>query len=545
MRLFPFALSLTLLLSSTITFAQEWPSVSAELPPAGGGELDAAVVVGISKYVFLPEVPGAVENATSWAQYFVRTRKIPSARVMLLRDAEASKERMEGALRTAVAAAKAGGKVWFIFIGHGSPAPGGDDGLILGVDTQSDIESLAARGVPQRRVTELLERGPGTGVAVFDACFSGRNADGSAPLVRGIQATVPVRKALKSMVTVLSSSETFAGPLPGVDRPAFSYVLLGALRGWGDADGDTAVTVDEAIGFSRESLQASLKGAGRLPNVRGGKPGLVLATNVSERAPDVDAIVVGRCPDGARWDGSRCEAIPCPAGTKWTGSVCKATSLVVACPQGMEWNGRQCAHVAVSCPEGSRWDGARCVATAIALSPPPPPDDWRREPAKPEQNLEPVKVAMATPTVVEVAKSAQEQASAPVVSLSEGAPGLGANIDVAGFGPMMKPNLVYGGGTVLGLGVVSMGLGALPRIMIAFSQGGAATDASKSLKDAAFWQGWYDTGVVEPLIVGGIVSASAGAAALIGGWMLDEEPARPSMASPKNEKRIESSGAEE
>lgn len=39
--------------------AQEWPSISAHLPPSGGGENDSAVVVGISKYIGVtPARPG-------------------------------------------------------------------------------------------------------------------------------------------------------------------------------------------------------------------------------------------------------------------------------------------------------------------------------------------------------------------------------------------------------------------------------------------------------------------------------------------------------
>jgi hypothetical protein len=41
--------------------------------------------------------------------------------------------------------------------------------------------------------------------------------------------------------------DQFAGPLPGLGRPAFSWLVLGALRGWGDADRDGTVTAREAV----------------------------------------------------------------------------------------------------------------------------------------------------------------------------------------------------------------------------------------------------------------------------------------------------------
>ena len=45
--------------------AGTWPSVATELPPTGGGEKDAAVIIGVSDYAFLPDIPGASDNAKS------------------------------------------------------------------------------------------------------------------------------------------------------------------------------------------------------------------------------------------------------------------------------------------------------------------------------------------------------------------------------------------------------------------------------------------------------------------------------------------------
>ncbi len=350
--------------------AVSWPPVSTELPPAGGGERDAAVVVGISRYAFLPEIVGAADNAADWYQHLTRVRGVPAAKASLLRDSEATRERIEKALAAAAGAVGSGGTVWLVFIGHGAPSAAGDDGVLLGVDTQADLDSLGARGVSQAAALAALQRGNAASVvAVFDACFSGRSPDGGRPLVAGMQATVPVRRARSSTsgvnAAVLSSSPTFAGPLPGAGRPAFSYVLLGALRGWAHPSGGARVTARDAIEYTRSTLTAALKSGERAPALEGAGD-VVLALKGPERGPDVDALVLGRCPAGTRWRERTCERVPCPAGLTFDGNACApAVATAIVCPPGSAWNGTACAATAVQCPPGTSWSGAACVGAPV------------------------------------------------------------------------------------------------------------------------------------------------------------------------------------
>lgn len=347
--------------------AQSWPSVSGELPRAGGGENDVAVVVGITDYAFLDDVAGAADNANDWYQYLVRVRGVPPERVRLLTNNTAIDFAITKALKESAATAKRGGVAWFIFVGHGAPSPTGSDGLLLGADTQPDIDAMQARGLPQQKALDLLRAGTqDTTVALFDACFSGKSADGERALFPGMQATPPVRRAgpgAKSVV--LSSSDSFAGPLPGQKRPAFSYLMLGSLRGWADGDKDGAVSLTEATGYTTATMRAALKASDRMPSVRGEAPGLVLAKNVTESTPEVEAILVGRCPEGTRWEERRCKAVACPPGMKWNDDACVATQAAIQCPPGTSWDGTHCATGAVQCPTGTSWDGRVCAAATV------------------------------------------------------------------------------------------------------------------------------------------------------------------------------------
>lgn len=347
--------------------AQAWPSVAGDLPRAGGGENDVAVVVGVSDYAFLDDIPGAADNANDWYQYLVRVRGVPPERVRLLTNHSAIDFAITKALKESAAAARKGGVAWFIFVGHGAPSPTGDDGLLLGADTQPDLDAMQARGLPQQRTLELLKAGAqDSTVALFDACFSGKTADGERSLFPGMQATPPVRRAGPvARSVVLSSSDSFAGPLPGQKRPAFSYLMLGSLRGWADGDGDGAVSLDEAKRYTTDIMRAALKASDRLPSVRGDAPGLVLANNARESRPEVEAILVGRCPEGTRWEERRCQRVACPAGMKWGGEACVATTEAVQCPAGTAWDGKHCSGGAVQCPTGTTWDGRACASATV------------------------------------------------------------------------------------------------------------------------------------------------------------------------------------
>lgn len=356
-----------------------WPDLQVDAGMQGGGEADAALVVGVGGYYNLPPIPGAVDNATAWQQWLLRSRKVKPERVVLLADREATTEKITKNLAALAAEVGRGGTLWFIFIGHGAPSQSGDDGLLLGVDTDADADSLSSRSVSQARVLSLVAGGRQShSVVLFDACFSGRTGDGSQVLVAGLQATLPNRRRsdASTTTTVLSASDSFAGPLPGGGRPAFSYLMLGALRGWADEDGDRDVDVDEAYAFTRGTIQALFKGADRLPSRRG--PSVVLATRIREPRPDLAALLSGRCPPAHRWDGGQCVALPkvqcpggtswdgsacvsaCPAGTNWSGGACVA--LTVSCPAGTSWNGRACEGL---CPSGTAWNGRSCAATAV------------------------------------------------------------------------------------------------------------------------------------------------------------------------------------
>ena len=270
--------------------APSWPDLAAAPATAAEGAKDAALIIGVEDYVFVPRVPGAAKNATDWFTYLVDGRKVPIGQVKLLRNADATREGILGRAAEVAAMVKAGGTVWVVFIGHGAPAADGKEGVLIGVDAQQKAESLYARSVRQSELSAALGGKPT--VMVLDACFSGRAAGGG-PIAGDLQPLLLSRASTAAGMTLLSAgkSDQFAGPLPGLGRPAFSYLVLGALRGWGDGNRDGTVTAQEAVNYAAKALTVLPIGRAQTPELVGGSGALVLAKKAAEKGPNLTALV--------------------------------------------------------------------------------------------------------------------------------------------------------------------------------------------------------------------------------------------------------------
>ncbi len=107
--------------------AGPWPDLSLPARAVGGGEHDAAVVVGVEGYAFVSPVAGAESNAKLWHQYLTETRGVPAQNAKLLTGVHATRGEILEAVHHAVRRAEKSGTLWFIFIGHGAPSEDGKD----------------------------------------------------------------------------------------------------------------------------------------------------------------------------------------------------------------------------------------------------------------------------------------------------------------------------------------------------------------------------------------------------------------------------------
>ena len=135
------ATALASLLGSAAVGA-DWPDLASPPKATGGGERDAAVIIGAENYLFVEHVPGAKQNANDWQMYLTETLKIRPDRVTLLLDDDATNDSIRQAAAEKAVQVEPGGTLWFVFIGHGAPSKDGKDGLLVGVDAQQKAASI-------------------------------------------------------------------------------------------------------------------------------------------------------------------------------------------------------------------------------------------------------------------------------------------------------------------------------------------------------------------------------------------------------------------
>lgn len=269
-----------------------WPSLEGLVTKIGGGEQDAAVVIGIEDYTFVSDVPGATMNARDWYRYLTQGRNVPTSNVKLLLDASATDDAIRAALRDMVARVGRDGTLWFVFIGHGAPAMNQRDGLLVGVDAQQTARGLYGRSVPLNEVLTSARGSHQNTVLIVDACFSGRTASGE--LAPGLQPLLAVEHDVPTSGALIFSagaSDQFAGPLPRANRPAFSYLMLGGLLGWADGDGDGVIASAELLDFVDGTLSGLLTDRDQTPQLTP-RADVPLTTSAGAAAVDVAAIAL-------------------------------------------------------------------------------------------------------------------------------------------------------------------------------------------------------------------------------------------------------------
>ncbi|MCD4695476.1 MAG: caspase family protein [Bacteroidales bacterium] len=189
-----------------------------------------ALVIGNEKYDNERNVPYAVNDATTFKKYAVKTLGLSEDNVHLLNNATLGQILGEIKWITDVAKAYQGKASLIVYYaGHGMPDENSKDAYLLPVDGSSEIKQTAVKledlysqlsNVPTKQVTVLL-----------DACFSGAARDGMLAEGRGVKIK-PKENILKGNFVVLSaaSGEQTAYPYKDKEHGLFTYYLLKKLQ---------------------------------------------------------------------------------------------------------------------------------------------------------------------------------------------------------------------------------------------------------------------------------------------------------------------------
>lgn len=277
-----------MLVSALAAVAVAAPSILEPVRTNASSPADAAVVVGIEDYPFLPDVSYASRDAEAAYQLMVYTLGVPADRVARLDGG--SREQILAAVRQAAARVGDGGTLWIWFAGHGAAGSTGDL-LLVGDDARPDPGVFEARGVA---VSELagLHDGP---IHVFlDACWAGRGRDGE-ELLPGARFVVPSYAQVEGQLRLwtAASESQLSGPYEPARHGLFTYFAVGALRGWadGELDGrpDGVVTAAEATAYVARMLPA-VQARSQTPRWQGDLDVPLVRARGLERAPAIEAL---------------------------------------------------------------------------------------------------------------------------------------------------------------------------------------------------------------------------------------------------------------
>lgn len=255
---------------------------------------DFAVVVGVEDYAILPDVPHARRDATVMADLMRYTRGIPASRLIEL--VNPSRARLLASLQEAGERTGPDGRVWIYFAGHGAAHPDrGGAPMIMPRETPDDVLGFVSSGVVIEDAIALAKAGGAEVLVITDACYTGTNRTGERVLDQGGRMFVPSvwQESSPAAVWLAAGPSEVALPLDEVRHGAFTYAMIGALRGWADGEitgePDGVVTAEEAQAYVSRALR-QLGVENQRPLLKGatdelalmGSPGLSL-----ERAPDL------------------------------------------------------------------------------------------------------------------------------------------------------------------------------------------------------------------------------------------------------------------
>jgi len=273
----------------TPSLASRWPSVEDPLRVTADAGADAAVIIGLEDYAFIADVPYARRDARAFYNLAVYTLGIPSERVHQL-DA-GSVEQIRAQLAEAGKQVGPGGRVWVYYAGHGAASPVTRERLLLGDDVRADPAAFDARSLPVSEVERLASSGGGQPMVVLDTCFAGHGRGGDS-LVAGTRFAVPAYAASseEGVQWAAAAPNELSGPLDGAEHGAFTYFVVGALRGWADGEltgqRDGVVTGDEAQAYVRRALGSAQK-RGQTPSWVGLAAGEVELSRGTEEGPEL------------------------------------------------------------------------------------------------------------------------------------------------------------------------------------------------------------------------------------------------------------------
>ncbi|KAB7768748.1 tetratricopeptide repeat protein [Xanthomonas maliensis] len=235
-----------------------------------------AVVIGIDDYAHWPKLEYAANDAQAIADTLTGPLGFPSSQVIVLKNGQATRNNILAAFhdRLADGRTQTNDRVFVFFAGHGATrklASGRDLGYIIPAD--SDPEHLASDAIAMSDLQNIAESLQAKHVLfVMDACYSGLGLTRGGPTA-GAYLRENARRIARQMLTAGGADQQVADSGPN-GHSVFTWVLLQALAGKGDLNGDGLITGTELAAYvapAVSAVSAQTPAFGSLPGSQGGE----------------------------------------------------------------------------------------------------------------------------------------------------------------------------------------------------------------------------------------------------------------------------------
>ena len=258
------------------TVARARKGASSDATVTTGYEKSWAIVVGIDNYAKWPKLEYASHDAQAVADTLTGQFGFPSSQVIVLKNEQATRNNILAAFHDRLADDRTGknDRVFVFFAGHGATrqlASGRDLGYIIPVD--SDPKEFATDAIAMTDIQNIAESMQAKHVMfVMDACYSGlgltRGGPSSSSFLRE-----NARRSARQMLTAGGADQQVADAGPN-GHSVFTWVLLQALAGKGDLNGDGLITGTELAAYVAPAVSAvsqQTPAFGSLPGSQGGE----------------------------------------------------------------------------------------------------------------------------------------------------------------------------------------------------------------------------------------------------------------------------------
>ncbi|HUF50100.1 MAG TPA: caspase family protein [Longimicrobiales bacterium] len=224
-----------------------------------------AVVVGVSEYQSdaIPDLRYAARDAQAFYDFLRSEQAGPFSeeRILFLKDGAATAQALRDAMFVFLQQAKFNDLVVIYFAGHGAPDPNMPDNLYL-LPSDANINALASTAFPMWDVKTALRRQIRAErvVVIADACHSGGTRDGSHNTINGAFEELFTPSRRLTLTAAADNELSLEDAKWGGGHGVFTYNILEALKGAGDADGNGIVTFDEVAAYVASRVKTETGG---------------------------------------------------------------------------------------------------------------------------------------------------------------------------------------------------------------------------------------------------------------------------------------------